>query len=1296
MDACEPLAHVNSAAAGKMQVVGCLPSSISISDSNTSNEILKSCESSSLSSVKATSSIDSISSKAVNGVLKSHNSSLDRTGKTESISDINSLLSEKTSFREEESKVSLKGLSYGMESTEKFMASHPAISFSNILASIKSSDKKSEASNEDLSDSNNVGQRALECNTPTYALLAKFGSSISSNIAQVQSESCNGFINNTICTSIKSASFVTGEDTKEQATAADKKVSTVLLAKLGSDTYSNITHFKSETGKLIGNMIQSVKGSSDRLEEKGEVNNEKHDWKVFNGIKKLKETDAGETSAADAATMSPSKKHSITLSALIKNSDSEKQSFEDHNTSSNGSTGSDASIDNNASSSSSSSSTADKVSKSKNRKWDLKINKRHEYDFDMLLEAVDDVINGMKMRTSSTIRGVPYHRLCVFMKELQDTSTEEEEDEEDTKFISTRGISQRSNSTTGKGCYNSKLSKVIDPIKQTPSASTQLTSGTSTVAVPSSEKPDLHTGHQDQYSTSSGNTVTASMKGEVATASMPIMAETRSPMINIPAGIVKQFLNSDSNSSVESEKGMLALTKNGTSISKDGKMVSPFQGAAGETTDGGSRVNAKSLNNIDKFQSSLVSNGVSISQNKSITTSTLASNSQQQSHKRLDSISNSTNMPSMYTASTYSTPVLHTALAANDSCTYNNLKTASISGGFSALSPGTTSSILNDLSTSGLTPLAALNALDSGLSTPLESSLTLTPLTPVSQTSTGITPVSLNIAPPECNDLVELSPVQLQKTSFKSSTNSSNALTNGKATKQSQNLDVRNGLQASGKENSTLGEMNVLKRSLGSVDEKTDAKKQRLSPDLDEDSDSCSSLPNKSLKKSWQAEKKEEYHDLIDIEMEKTKNKITKMHKLKRKDLEELIVGLFMNKILHDHELGKYKVLCEKLETTLEANRKKTAQFHKEMEDLRKVTKRLREEHQARKDQLVTPIKIKRSVGIQAAPHIIQRGLGGASSQPPNNSTNKNSNRLSNNVGGSNMSATLASSGQMLLLNNSSTGGSGQPYMRTSIGGVRLGPVNPPPVSPQFQSPGIGSAGADITKRSFFLGQPLAPQNTGATTTNGANSGHNNTSANSSSAVIDLTDEEEGRTPAAKSAGLNKSAVYSPVTVTNSGANNSGTNNSGANNPGTPSRLMGSMNKPSTALMVPPSNPQHPAPLPRTAPQQVVGGAKQLPPQPTLKLSHKENSIVLSWTMAKTADHEAIASYQLYAYQESTQAPSPHIWKKVGSVKALELPMACTLTQFMAGHRYHFAVRAVDAKSRLGPFSDPRSIRLDK
>lgn len=108
--------------------------------------------------------------------------------------------------------------------------------------------------------------------------------------------------------------------------------------------------------------------------------------------------------------------------------------------------------------------------------------------------------------------------------------------------------------------------------------------------------------------------------------------------------------------------------------------------------------------------------------------------------------------------------------------------------------------------------------------------------------------------------------------------------------------------------------------------------------------------------------------------------------------------------------------------------------------------------------------------------------------------------------------------------------------------------------------------------------------------------------------------------------------------------------------------------------------------------------------------------------MILSEKHADIASYQLYAYQEVAGIPpSTLLWKKVGDVRALPLPMACTLTQvnvnnryltitmnyivgavntdtffpqFSEGNNYYFAVRAVDTHSRKGQYSTPGNISL--
>eukprot|EP00794_Sanderia_malayensis_P009114 gene9114-10087_t len=106
------------------------------------------------------------------------------------------------------------------------------------------------------------------------------------------------------------------------------------------------------------------------------------------------------------------------------------------------------------------------------------------------------------------------------------------------------------------------------------------------------------------------------------------------------------------------------------------------------------------------------------------------------------------------------------------------------------------------------------------------------------------------------------------------------------------------------------------------------------------------------------------------------------------------------------------------------------------------------------------------------------------------------------------------------------------------------------------------------------------------------------------------------------------------------------------------------------------------------------------PPRLQVNITVSGNGIVLSWDFESempVSTTSVIECYHLFASQDSPSPPSSRSeWKKIGVVKALPLPMACTLTQFMSGNSYHFAVVAVDVHGKEGSMSNPCTVRLSK
>ncbi|XP_067407399.1 activating transcription factor 7-interacting protein 2 isoform X2 [Emydura macquarii macquarii] len=126
----------------------------------------------------------------------------------------------------------------------------------------------------------------------------------------------------------------------------------------------------------------------------------------------------------------------------------------------------------------------------------------------------------------------------------------------------------------------------------------------------------------------------------------------------------------------------------------------------------------------------------------------------------------------------------------------------------------------------------------------------------------------------------------------------------------------------------------------------------------------------------------------------------------------------------------------------------------------------------------------------------------------------------------------------------------------------------------------------------------------------------------------------------------------------------------------------------------------HLPPLPQIPPYpELKDGFKDtVPPQkPELKLAQVQNpkGIALSWTVMEIDPKCApVESYHLFLYHEHTNNSTASHWKKIGEIKALPLPMACSLSQFTASKKYYFTIQSKDVCGRYGPFCDIQSIAL--
>ncbi|XP_050351691.1 activating transcription factor 7-interacting protein 2 [Nymphalis io] len=422
-----------------------------------------------------------------------------------------------------------------------------------------------------------------------------------------------------------------------------------------------------------------------------------------------------------------------------------------------------------------------------------------------------------------------------------------------------------------------------------------------------------------------------------------------------------------------------------------------------------------------------------------------------------------------------------------------------------------------------------------------------------------------------------------------------------------------------------------------------------------------------------------------------------------RDELEEFCILKIVESVVDRSNLSEIKMKLKTLGQNIEEYKRKAMLLTKQNRDLQVVLKSVQEEQKKKSDVPITPLKITRSVGMQVfmTDKVAVRKKSVLTNTVQNNVTcNNTTNRIKN------------------QLNQSP-----KPIK------TQTNPNNTQQIPVPRLVPAVNNASNNKLQSSVTINSTKSPVTT--TLPNGIRNSPptlkpekrtHSKMQQGNSVTVDLTDDEPP-TKVLQRIVNPPVRLVSPQNLLAPQRQPFGTNISSPRKVYIP--ISGSQNqvRPGQTIMLRPIAPQgprhrmpnilpkpnsntnavrmtritrHPAPLPDSMKQYQPPNWKALPPAPELKLSKVDNGIVISWKIDgyKEENQEEIASYQLYAYQETSSPPSTALWKKIGDVKALPLPMACTLTQFMAGYKYYFAVRAVDIRSRLGPFSSPGSILL--